>query len=55
MNGYGKITFSDSTHYEGEWKNNKWEGLGTKVDCNGNVTKGNWADGKLVSNHEDRK
>ena len=46
MNGFGALTFSDGNRYEGQFVNDKREGLGKYFWRDGRVYDGHWKDGK---------
>lgn len=46
--GRGKIVYLSGKIYEGEWHNGLEHGLGTVID-RGDISKGEWTDGKLTT------
>ena len=42
--GQGTETFPDGQKYEGDWKNDEWNGYGTYVSPNGWTHTGEWKD-----------
>ena len=43
------MLYPDGKKYIGEWRNNKQDGKGTIISCDGRVGKGIWKDGKLIN------
>lgn len=46
MHGKGIIEFANGAIYEGEWKQNRYNGFGEFTKANGEKTKGEWIIGK---------
>ncbi len=46
-NGYGKISWPDTSYYEGDFINNLFDGFGVYVMRNGKIYRGQWKNGKM--------
>ena len=54
MHGKGVYTFVDQKKYDGFFKNNKQDGIGTLKDKNGNILyEGEWKMGQIVKENDE--
>lgn len=49
-NGYGKGKLTNGNIYEGNWKDNNWDGKGKLINKEGSIYEGDFIDGKLTGN-----
>ena len=52
MSGQGKMKTKEGASYDGGWLNDQYEGEGTYISAEGEVTKGRFHAGQLIEQHD---